>query len=220
MADGKRPAWLESFITESEVAKVETSIKKAEHTTSAEVVAMIVRRSCPLGHIPFQVTLLLLIGILVFEVPQMDFFTDWNLTWLFLLLSAACYGLSLLIARLKWVQRILIPQNDQRFQVDERAQLEFFLTGMTNTQNKTGVLIFISLLERRAVILADKTISEKLPPETWNKILGELVQAIKAGRVGDGISTAIHSVGGVVSQHFPAAKDNKDELHNHLIMKE
>lgn len=223
MADGKLPqlpAWAQKFISEPEAHKVETAIQKVETATSAEVVAMIVRRSSPLGHVPFQVTLLLLICILVFEIPQMDFFTEWNLTWLFLLLSAACYGVGILLAKISWVQRVLIPRNDQKFQVDERAQLEFYLNGMTGTAGKTGVLIFVSLLERRAVILADKAISEKLPAETWNKILTELVHAIKSGLVGEGLSAAIQKVGTIVNQHFPVASGDKNELHNHLIVKE
>lgn len=220
VAVGKIPSWAKNFISEGEVQKVEKAIEKVETTTAAEVVAMVVRRSSPLGHVPFQVTLILLVSILVFEIPQMDFFTDWNLTWLFLLLSAACYGFATVIAKNKWVQRVLIPRNDQKFQVDERAQLEFFLNGLTGTTGKTGVLIFVSLLERRAVILADKSISSKLPAETWDHILKDLVGAIKAGRRGDGLSSAIQKVGSIVSEHFPVQKNDANELQNHLIIKE
>ncbi|MEZ0393156.1 MAG: TPM domain-containing protein [Pseudobdellovibrionaceae bacterium] len=221
MEAGKKwPTWAESFISEEEAQKVSEAVTKIETKTSGEVVPMIVQRSSMTGHLPYMITLIFLVVLLVFEVPHMDFFVAWNATWLLFLVSALCLLVSFPISRLHWVQRLLIPKKDQSFEVEERALLEFYQSGIPGTRERTGVLIFVSLMERKAVVLADESITKKLPQETWAQICQDMVEGIKKGKTAEGLVQAIQRSGELLAQHFPHGSENDNELSNHLILKE
>jgi putative membrane protein len=171
--------------------------------------------------VPWLVTLILLVLILVFEVPQMAFFNRWNATWLLFLISAFCLLLSFPLSRLACVQRLFVPQGDQAFQVEARALLEFYLAGVASTRGRTGILLFISLMERKAVVLADEAISKKLPRETWAEICKGMIEGIQHGQTSDGLIGAIRRSGELLAQNFPnGPEENINELSNQLILKE
>lgn len=222
MEAGKRwPLWLRGFISPEEAQRIEKAVHAIEVKTSGEVVPMIVRRSSAVGHVPFLLSLILMLSLLVFEVPQMDFFSTFNITWLLFLIAALCLLVSIPLSRLAWIQRLLVPRRDQIFQADERALLEFYTAGMTGTKGRTGVLIFISLMERHAVVLADHAISERLPKETWEQICQQMVESIKKGKTADGLIAAIERSGELLAQNFPHGPgENVNELSNVLILKE
>lgn len=218
-AGNQVPGWARGFMSDQEALKIKEAITRVETKTQGEVVSMIVERSSMIGHIPYLLTLIFLVILLVFEVPHLEFFATWNAGWLLLLISALCYLISIPMSRWAWVQRFLIPRADQEFEVEERALLEFYQAGITSTKGRTGILIFISLMERKAVILADEAISKKLPQEIWAQLCQDLVEAIKKGKTADGMIKTIQRSGELLIQHFPAGSENHNELSNHLILK-
>ncbi len=222
MATGKNwPQWIHGFITPEEGERISAAVAQIETRTSGEVVPMIVRRSSAIGHVPWLLTLILLVIILVFEVPHWDFFAEMNATWLLFLLSALCFLISIPLSRWKWVQRLLVPRADQSFQVEERALIEFYASGVTGTKAKTGILIFISLMERKAVILADQAISDRLPKETWAQICQSMVELIRQDKTAEALLHAIERSGELLAEHFPHGPgENINELSNLLILKE
>lgn len=220
-AGKKWPHWLHGFITPEDAQRVSEAVERAEALTTGEIVPIIVRRSSTIGHVPWLVTLILLVVILVFEVPQMSVFSEARASWLLLLLSIACLLLSIPLSKSTWMQRLLVPQGDQAFQVEARALLEFYSTGVTATKSRTGVLLFISLMERKAVVLADEGISHKLPRETWAHICEQMVDGIKKGQTAEGLIGAVHKGGELLAQHFPhGPEENINEISNQLILKE
>ena len=130
------------------------------------------------------------------------------------------FALSLGIARCNCVQRLFVPLIDRISQVNHRAELEFFESNIKATKDSTGVLIFVSLLERRAVILADKAVSDKFPAETWNKIVNELLTKIHAGDIAGGFVTAIENCGKLLAEKFPIQAGDANELANDLLIKD
>jgi len=214
------PRWAKGFVTPDEAHKISETVAKMEMKTAGEIVPIIVQRSSMIGHIPYLLTLIFLVVLLVFEVPHLEFFSELNTAWLLFLISGLCFFLSIPLARLTWVQRLLIPQSDQTFEVEERALLEFYQARIHSTRGKTGILIFLSLMERKAVVLADEAISKKLPRETWAQICLDLVEGIKMGRTVEGMNHAIQRSGELLAQHFPHGPENDNELSNHLILKE
>jgi putative membrane protein len=65
-------------------------------------------------------------------------------------------------------------------QVEARALLAFYQSNIQRTIGATGVLIFVSLMERRAVVLADKAIDELVPKDTWRALCDQLIAGIRA----------------------------------------
>ena len=109
---------------------------------------------------------------------------------------------------------------DQAQQVDMRAQIEFYESNIHKTAGDTGVLLLVSLMEHRAVVLADEAIDEKVPYETWEEVIRVMIDGIKKGHVGLGLAAAIERCGEILAEEFPIAEDDENELRDHLIIKE
>ena len=112
----------------------------------------------------------------------------------------------------------LVPNSVQNAHAHRRATEQFLVQNLHTTANRTGVLIFVSVAERHAEILADKGIDAKVPPGTWQQIVDTLTREIADGRAADGFVHAIEQTGHHLSQHFPPGSHDPDELPNHLIV--
>ena len=82
---------------------------------------------------------------------------------------------------------------------------------------RTGVLIFVSLDERYAEVVADSGINAKVRQDEWNAIIADLVAKAGAERLTDGFVGAIDAVGAMLAAHFPPRKRNPNELDDHLV---
>lgn len=199
--------------------RISDAVSVIEAQTSAEIVPMVVKQSTSTGHVPLQVTTMLLLLYFGFSGPEyMRTYLGDNPLWLWLELIILIM-LGLAIARIPWVQRRLTPLSDQMRQVNMRAELEFFEAGLDKTAGSTGVLLFLSLFERRAVVLADKNIASQLPPEVWNDVVSLLVSGVGRGDVAKGFIDAIHKTGQLVIPRFPPSPENPNELKDSLIIK-
>ena len=75
--------------------------------------------------------------------------------------------------------------------------------GERRTVGRTGILIYLSMAEHRAEIVADEAITTVTTPETWGEAMAALLIEVKAGRPGDGIVAAVGIIGEVLAEHFP-----------------
>ena len=82
-------------------------------------------------------------------------------------------------------------------------------------------MIFISIMERRAVILADEGIAKKLPENTWEEVLKPLTEFLRDGEWSAGFQDAIRRSGDLLKTHFPepAGTHHASEISNNLIIK-
>ncbi len=217
-----RPKWIRSRLSSDDFRLIEEAVGKVEKKTSGEVVPMIVRRSSTIGHVPLTLLLFLIV---------IWFLSDWifSLYTEIALLESPLYMvlglviiffLTRILSPLEWVQRILTPCHDQALQVNQRAEIEFFESDIRETKNSTGVLLMLSLMERRAVVLSDKTISDKLSPETWKKVIDRMISGIRNKNVAAGMIEGIDICGELLSKHFPLPPGDINELPNHLVIKD
>ncbi|HMI19615.1 MAG TPA: hypothetical protein VK533_08735, partial [Sphingomonas sp.] len=99
-----------------------------------------------------------------------------------------------------------------------RRALMLFRTGTEQrTLSTTGVLLYLSLAERRAEIVADAAIHAKAPQEEWGEAMAALVAAMHDNRPGDGMAAAIERIGSVLAKHFPRTGTDPNELPDRLI---
>jgi putative membrane protein len=114
--------------------------------------------------------------------------------------------------------KLLITPNAVIIGQCKRYALEnFFALKVHETENRSGVMIFVSLNERRIDIIADKGIDDKVNPDEWQNTLNALIEKIKSNEVERGFIDAITSTGALLESHFPAKKKNINERPNHLI---
>lgn len=111
----------------------------------------------------------------------------------------------------------LTPKAIKREHVHAAATTQFRAGGIGTTRGHTGVLIFVSLPDRIAEVVADTAIFARVSPDHWATTVTALTDGIKAGTPGAGFVRAIELAGAVLAEHFPAAEDNPDELPNRLI---
>jgi uncharacterized membrane protein len=99
-------------------------------------------------------------------------------------------------------------QPKSRGEIRDVAERTFERLGMTKTELRNGVLLFIASEEQRFVILGDRGIDEKVPAGFWDAIAASLTIRFQAGELTDGIVEAIHSAGEQLATFFPCATDD------------
>lgn len=96
------------------------------------------------------------------------------------------------------------------------AERTFERLGMTKTEQRNGVLLFIACEEQRFTILGDRGIDEKVPAGFWDEIAAKLTIRFQHGELTDGIVDAIHSAGEELRHYFPRAEGDVNELANDI----
>jgi putative membrane protein len=143
--------------------------------------------------------------------------TWWPATWIYLAQLAA-FLLVLAATLPRPVRYMLVPRSIKRARAHRRAMEQFVAQNLHTTEGRTGVLIFISLAERHAEIIADAGIEARVPKGTWQTIVTELTAAFTAGQHTDGFVAAIAAVGEHLATHFPPGSFDSNELPDHLIV--
>ena len=116
------------------------------------------------------------------------------------------------------VRLALVPRSVKHARAHRRAVEQFLAQNLHTTVGRTGVLIFVSVGERFAEILADAAIHEKVPEGAWQAIVADLTEHIGKGQPGDGFVRAIAAVGEHLARHFPPDAGRPHALSNHLIV--
>ncbi len=115
---------------------------------------------------------------------------------------------------LKWA---LVPGPVRTIRVHNQAVRQFKVGAERRTTGRTGVLIYLSMREHRAEIVADESIAAKVPAEVWGEAMGDMLVHIRHGRIAEGLSVGIRDVGHVLAEHFPRSEDDVNELPDRLI---
>ncbi len=219
-------------LSEEDHALVTAAVAKAERTSDGEIVTIVAPRSDAYHDVAlhYAVLAMLLVPVLGAVVPQG--WIDWGTGLLFgwnaelglrtlMVLIAVKMAVLFLIVRyaLAW-QRLrlaLTPGRTKSRRVHRRA-VELFRTGCElKTRGRTGVLLYLSLAERRAEIVADKAIAEQVEDEVWGEAMAALLDEVAAGRVGRGMALAVEKIGAVLAPILPPTLDNPNELPDRLV---
>lgn len=120
---------------------------------------------------------------------------------------------------LKWtpLRMALTPKATKLARVRSRAISLFKVGTESKTQARTGVLLYLSMKEHRAEIVADDAIASKVAPEVWGDAMVALLDQVKAGNPGAGVAAAVAQMGVVLAEHFPKGSNNPNELPDRLI---
>ena len=132
--------------------------------------------------------------------PFLGAFVGWLLLWLWPALGIR-----------------LLPESTIDRRVQARARLAFLDEGVFRTRDRSGMLLFVALRERRALVLADEGISACVEPAEWQAIIDRLVATIRAGKPTAGMVEAIEACGRLLERQGPPARsDDDDELSDGL----
>jgi putative membrane protein len=200
------------FSTEDE-RRISAAITDAEKRTSGEIVVVVAAQSDGYHYVPPLVG-----AIIALLVPWvLIFFTQLHIIPIYLIQLAVflVVTLALLPAR---IRTPLVPVSIKRLHAHRRAVEQFLVQNLHTTDGRTGVLLFVSVAERYAEIIADRGIDAKVSAGTWKGIIEQLTAAIGAGQPADGFVVAIDAIGTALAAHFPPGMDDPNELPDHLII--
>jgi putative membrane protein len=200
-------------LSEAERGRVRDAIAAAETRTAGEIFVVVARVSDDYRLVPI---LWATLAALVVPLPLI-LLTLWPAMTIYLAQLAVFVVLAILLS-LPPVHIHTVPRAVQRARAHDRALEQFLAHGLQMTEERTGALIFVSLAERHAEIVADAGIAARVPQAVWEEAIAALIGEIRAGRLGEGLVGAVGQVGAVLAAHFPPRPDDRDELANDVIL--
>jgi putative membrane protein len=210
----------EQFLSEDERARVSAAVKKAEKRTAGEIVVMIIPASYhyPMANVIGAAAFALVLGLLLTPFIGGWLWIGNQNMWLLLGLFTVFFILfHEAIKRTRWLKRYFISRKEIDTEVKEAAVTHFFEHGLYRTRDKTGVLVLISVFERRVRVLADEGINAQVAEGQWDEIVKMITDGIKQRRPADAICLAVEKIGELLKAHFPIRPDDTDELKNVII---
>lgn len=210
-------------LSEEDNEKIKAAVHRAESKTSGEIVTAIIKESSDYAF--YELTASLLAGFIYYmiclfaysELSQKLNRMFWSYTEMYTTLfiglsTIIVIGLFYLLANIEGVDRLIVPSKIIGSKVNRRAQLFFGESGLFNTKDRTGVLIFISLREKRVELLADTGINALVKQDAWNDVVTDLVLKIKENNLVEGLELAVDACGDILVEHFPIEPDDENEL--------
>jgi putative membrane protein len=211
---------------------VTAAVTAAEHNSDGEIVVIAAPRSDAYHDVGlhYAVLAMLIVPVLIGVLPRglvdrgASLFLGWNpeptrdQSMLFLFVAMTIVFLLVRFALAYRPLRMALTPGATKSRRVHRRAVEMFRTGCElKTRGRTGILIYLSLLERRAEILADRAIAEKVEPEVWGEAMAELIDSVRVGRTGEGLAKAVERVGAVLAPILPAKTENPNELPDRLV---
>jgi putative membrane protein len=202
-----------TFMSADDEKRIGAAIQSAERATSGEIVAVVAADSDSYLWAPILAAALIALAI---EAPLI-IFTWISIQWIYALQVLTFVLLALALSQPP-LRHMLVPKSVKRERAHRRAVEQFLAQNLHTTSGRTGVLIFVSVAEKYAEILADAGIHAKVKPAEWQDIVTALTSAIGDGRTGDGFVEAIKRCGTLLAKHFPPGTQDPNALPDHLIV--
>lgn len=220
------------YLNETEHAAVSAAVAAAEAHTAGEIVTVLAERSDGYSDIQLGWAVLASTAALAFlalfpdrYLPLVDrVLGGWNHAWS--PQAVLSLALALVVAKFVGVWAIqfwqplkyaIIPPPVKKARVRDAAVRHFKVGAERRTHGRTGVLIYLSMREKRAEIVADAAIAEKVPAAVWGGAMADMLAHIREGRTAEGLAAGISDVGAVLAEHFPRHENDINELPDRLI---
>jgi putative membrane protein len=205
--------------------RLESAVIEAERSTSGEIVVNVVRACDEYGSAGWRCGVMLA-GAAFLALAEVH--ARWPLPWLeghlvsaLLLAELVALALGHALARLDGVRRLFVSRALREHRVAERARRAFAERGLARTAGRSGILLFVALFERRAVVLADEGIHRALgSDESWDEVLRPIVSGLREGRAVEGLLAAVRRCGEILARRLPAAARQVNELPDPVVLED
>ena len=196
------------MISEADHERISGAIAAAEQETTGEIVCVIARQSSTYSAIPVTYAAL---AALLLPLPLLEF-TALSAQRIYLA-QLGCFMAVLVLLSLRWLRFFIVPRSVKRARAEAAALHQFNMRHVSRTAERTGLLIYVSLAERVARIVADDGVSAKVPQADWDGAIQLIVDHARRGEVADGCIAAIDVCGALLHEHCPAGPEgNPNEL--------
>lgn len=211
---------------------VSEAVAAAEEQTAGEIVTVLAERTDGYSDIVLAwAALAAFTGMSLFAAlpdPFLDLwdrlFGGWGRQWstgelasMTIMLGMIVFAVTCAVLWRDPLRFLVIPGPVKTARVHARAIKHFKVGAERRTHGRTGVLIYLSLREHRAEIVADEAIHGKVPNEVWGEAMADMLVHIREGRIGEGMAAGVRDVGKVLAEHFPRHENDINELPDRLI---
>lgn len=197
--------------------RFEATITEAERHSAGEIVLVVAHACDEYGSAGWRFAVLLaglaFAGLAAFAPPLE--------IWIYLAAQAVALACGHALARIDAVRRHLLPESLVESSVAARARRAFAENGLVRTEGRTGILVFVALLEHRVVVLADEGIHRHVGTNAiWQEVVDLAVAGLRDGRAVDGLDAALRRCGELLRRHVPAPDHNPNELPDRVVLEE
>lgn len=199
-------------ISDNDRQRISAAIHNAETRTSGEIFCVIAQRSGDYRLLP-----IIWAAAVALALPlALIYLTRWTAPTIYLAQLGTFIIVSLALLALP-EKRFIVPRWLGHQYAHAEAMRQFFAQGLDKTEQRTGVLIFVSALEHHAEIVADVGINAKVSQPVWDDAVAALIGKLAQDEVAGGFVLAIEKCGAVLAEHFPPGALNRNELPNKLV---
>ena len=185
-----------------------TAVREIEKTTDAEIVIVVRRRSGTYRHADYLFGAIVAFGslllILFLPVSFHAFWIPFDVVALFL-------ASAFVASRSNAIRRFFTTRKFRADAARAGAAAMFYEAGIANTLAENGLLIYLSLLEQRLEVFADRGILKAVPPLEWNNAVYEMKKVARQ-KDPDALLKAVREIGSLLAEHLPPRGENPNEL--------
>lgn len=207
------------FFTQADLDAIRAAVGEAEKRTSGEIVPYVVDQSDEYLSATWKGAALgAILGPLVaLAIHRWSSIWGIPVDWWIALPAPVGGALGYLLSLLPPIRRWMVGEEILEERSRRRAAVAFLEQEVFRTVNRTGILLFVSLFERRVVLLADSGIHQKVEQGQWDDITRRLAGEIRRGRTGPAMVEAILACGELLERHkVDVLPEDRDELSNEL----
>lgn len=214
-------------LKKDDLKKISSAVKDAESKTSGEIATAIIKESY--NYAVYELLFAVIVGFIYFVVMMFfvgsienrlqSLFWDYHIGYLLIFYGFSTFlviALFYFLGNISTIDRLIVSKKIKWQKVKERALRHFMESGVYNTKDRTGILIFISILEKRVELLADSGINEKIPQKKWQSIVDNIIKGIKEKNVTPHLIESINECGKILAEHFPIQPDDINELSDEI----
>ena len=208
---------IKKLFSEQDKKNISEAIRQIELSTSGELVPVVSNKSNNyyFQRLIFSVFFSYFIAEALLFIPY--FFVKLEFI---LLIHLAIFLILFSITSLDFVTRRIVTKKQKYKAVKKQALAAFYSNELYETSDRTGILIYISLLEKQVVVLGDKGINSKLHESSWEDVVKIIISGIKSKSIANGLIEGIKACTELLKTHFPIKANDVNEIKNELIIKE
>jgi len=189
------------FLSDADQERIRTAVAEAERRTAGEIVPYIVSRSGGYEIALWRGAVAGMVAVAAVALVALQAYQGWGLGWAYtawgmVILLGAGGGIgAALPAFVPAVRRVLAGKGRLIRTVHRRAEVAFLEEEVFDTRDRSGILLFISLLEHRIEVVGDRGINEAVEREAWVEVVDLIREGIERGDLTGGLCAAIARCG-------------------------
>jgi len=206
-------------LSDHDYGRLDTLIKETETSTNTQIVLAVIRRSDNYEELPWKAFALgaSIAGLLILVLNLISNTWYQQETTLFMVAGTLAGGFVFALLT------VLAPGFAKRFLSIHRAEVEvrqyaeslFLDRELFATSRRTGILLLVSLFERKIVILPDKGLNDRLTEKNMKSVIAEMTPFLKRRKIREAFEAGLKQLSQFLAAEAPGSSEN--ELPDQII---